>query len=181
MKITDTKIAGVHVIETTAHVDSRGHFARTFCDRELSAVMGGRHITQMNLSRTVKAGAVRGMHYQNAPHTEMKLVRCLRGRLWDVALDLRKDSPTFLQWHAEELTPANMKMLLIPEGCAHGFQVLEPDTEVLYLHTGYYEPSSEGGVNHADSRIGLTWPLPVTEISARDAAYPLLAADFRGI
>lgn len=181
MKITNTKISGVHVIETTAHADARGHFARAFCDRELAPVLGGRHITQMNLSRTVKAGAVRGMHYQNAPYAEMKLVRCLRGRMLDVALDLRAGSPTFLQWHAEELTPANMKMLLTPEGCAHGFQALEPDTEVLYLHTGYYEPSSEGGVNHADPRIDLSWPMPVTEISARDAAYPLLAADFRGI
>lgn len=181
MKITNTRIPGVHVIETTIHADHRGHFARAFCDRELAPVLGGRHITQMNLSKTVATGAVRGMHYQNAPHTEMKLVRCLRGRLWDVALDLRKDSPTFLQWHAEELTPANMKMLLIPEGCAHGFQAQEPDTEVLYLHTGYYEPSSEGGVNHADPLIGLAWPLPVTDISARDAAYPLLGAGFRGI
>lgn len=181
MKMTDTKISGVRVIETVIHADHRGHFARAFCDRELAPALDGRRITQMNLSKTVAAGAVRGMHYQNAPHAEMKLVRCLRGRMLDVALDLRQGSPTFLKFHAEELTPANMKMLLIPEGCAHGFQALEPDTEVLYLHTGYYEPSSEGGINHADPRIGLTWPLPVSDISARDAAYPLLATDFRGI
>jgi dTDP-4-dehydrorhamnose 3,5-epimerase len=181
MKITDTKIAGVHVIETTAHADHRGSFARGFCARELAPVLGGRTIVQINLSKTATAGAVRGMHYQNAPHAELKMVRCLRGRMMDVALDLRHGSPTFLQWHAEELSPGNMKMMLIPEGCAHGFQSLEPDTEVLYLHTQFYEPSSEGGVNHTDPRCAITWPLPVTDISARDTNYPMLGNQFQGI
>lgn len=101
--------------------------------------------------------------------------------MWDVAIDLRADSPTFLKWHAQELTPENARMLVIPEGCAHGFQVLEPESELLYLHTAYYTPEAEGGVRHDDPRLSIAWPLPVTDISPRDTGHPPVGPDFSGL
>lgn len=181
MKILPTRIRGVHVVETTPFVDQRGSFARLFCAGELAEAIGRRHIVQINHSCTGVVGAVRGLHFQHAPHAEMKLVRCMKGRVWDVAVDLRAGSPTFLQWHAEELAPGNGRMLVIPEGCAHGFQVLERDSELLYLHTAFYTPSAEGGVRFDDPLIGIAWPLPVAELSGRDRAHSLLNADFRGL
>jgi dTDP-4-dehydrorhamnose 3,5-epimerase len=121
------------------------------------------------------------MHFQYPPHAEMKLVRCLKGRVWDVAVDLRYRSPTFLQWHAEELTPNSGRMMVIPEGFAHGFQVLEPDSELLYLHTAPYTPSAEGGLRHNDPKLGIHWPLHVTDLSERDAAHPLIGEAFQGV
>jgi dTDP-4-dehydrorhamnose 3,5-epimerase len=121
------------------------------------------------------------MHFQNPPHAEMKLVRCLKGRVWDVAVDLRSGSPTFLRWHAEELAPEGARMLVIPEGCAHGFQALEPESELLYLHTAFYAPEAEGGVSYADPRLAITWPLPVSDLSPRDRSQPPIDHDFRGI
>lgn len=180
MKITRTRLPGVLVAESQLMTDQRGAFARWFCERELSDAVSGRHIVQINYSRTDAVGAVRGMHYQNPPHAEMKLVRCVKGRVWDVAVDLRAGSPTFLQWHAEELTPANSRMLIIPEGCAHGFQVLEAESELLYLHTAAYAPQAEGGLRHDDPRIAVKWPLPVTELSSRDARF-LFVDEFPGI
>lgn len=111
----------------------------------------------------------------------MKFVRCLRGRVWDVAVDLRRSSPSFLKWHAEELSPEHATMLVIPEGCAHGFQVLEAESELLYLHTAHYEKSAEGGVRHDDPRLGIHWPLPVTDLSERDRSHPLLDTTFPGV
>jgi dTDP-4-dehydrorhamnose 3,5-epimerase len=121
------------------------------------------------------------MHYQHPPHAEMKLVRCVKGGVWDVAVDLRAGSPTFLQWHAEELTPQNARMLIVPEGCAHGFQALEPDSELLYLHTAFYTPEAEGGVAHDDPRLAISWPLPVVDLSTRDRAHPQIMPSFSGI
>lgn len=181
MKTTATRIAGVLVVQSDRVEDERGAFARLFCEQELAGVVGARRIVQVNHSRTAAPGAVRGMHYQRAPHAEMKLVRCLRGRVWDVAVDLRAGSPTFLHWHAEELTPANGRMLVVPEGCAHGFQVLSPDSELLYLHTAAYDAAAEGGVHCLDPRLGIAWPLPVTGLSARDASHPPLDAGFAGL
>ncbi len=181
MKIHATEIAGVMVVETEPFADHRGSFTRLFCERELASILGHRHIVQINQSRTLAAGAIRGLHYQHPPHTEMKLVRCLKGRVWDVAVDLRYGSPTFLQWHAEELTPDNQRLLVVPEGCAHGFQVLEQESELLYLHTNHFEPSAEGGARYDEPRIAITWPLPVTDLSARDLGQPLLTRDFVGI
>jgi dTDP-4-dehydrorhamnose 3,5-epimerase len=169
------------VVETTHHIDHRGAFARLYCEDELARLVGPRRIVQINLSRTATIGALRGLHYQQPPHAEMKLVRCLKGRVWDVAVDLRHDSPTFLRWHAEELTPTSNRMMLIPEGFAHGFQVLEPDSELLYLHTAFYTPSSEGGLHHNDPRLTIHWPLTVTDLSRRDAAYPFINSAFSGV
>lgn len=180
MKIRGADIDGVEVVETHRYRDERGAFARLFCERELASAIGSRHIVQINHSCTAALGAIRGMHFQTAPWAEMKLVRCLKGRVWDVALDLRQGSPTFLHWYAQELSPENELMMVIPEGFAHGFQTLEADSELLYLHTAGYAPDYEGGVRYNDPAIGITWPLAVTEVSQRDRGHLLLNPQFEG-
>lgn len=181
MNIFDTPVRDLKIVRSVPHQDARGAFTRLFCAEELEPVLGHRQIAQINHSRTTRAGAVRGMHFQHPPHAEMKMVRCLRGRVWDVAVDLRPDSPTFLQWHAQELAQHDAQMLVIPEGFAHGFQVLEPDSELLYLHTAVYHPPSEGGLRYDDPRLAITWPMPPQDLSPRDMSHPLLGADFAGV
>lgn len=181
MKVCPTRIDGIVVVEGAPFVDHRGAFTRLYCEDELAEVVCARRMVQMNHSRTTAVGAVRGLHYQRAPYAEMKLVRCLKGRVWDVAVDLREGSPTLLQWHAEELTPDNGRMLVIPEGCAHGFQVLAADSEMLYLHCAPYTPAAEGGVRHDDPRLGIPWPLPPIDLSARDRSHAPLSRDFPGL
>ncbi len=181
MKIRQTALPGVVSVETTAFSDHRGSFSRLYCEHELAAIIGGRRIVQINHSRTVNVGAVRGLHYQRSPAMEMKLVRCIKGKVWDVAVDLRKDSTTFLKWHAEELTPKNARMLVIPEGCAHGFQVLEAESELLYLHTEFYRPEAESGLGFDDPRLGINWPLPIVDLSERDSQHPDITPDFTGL
>nr|WP_288257201.1 dTDP-4-dehydrorhamnose 3,5-epimerase [uncultured Pseudomonas sp.] len=181
MNIRQTGIAGAVVVESEPYTDHRGAFARLFCERTLAAVIGERHIVQINHSRTTAVGAVRGMHFQHPPHAEMKLVRCLRGRVWDVVVDLRAGSPTFLRWHAEELSAESSHMLVVPEGCAHGFQVLEADSELLYLHTTFYTPAAEGALRFDDPTLGIAWPLQVTDLSERDKNHALLTHDFAGL
>jgi len=181
LDIIPSTIAGVFAVTTGKITDSRGSFARLFCDIELKKILGDRSIHQINLSRTAARGAVRGLHFQYAPFGEMKFVRCLRGRVLDVAVDLRAGSPTIMAWHGEELSADNGRMLVIPEGCAHGFQVLEPDSEILYLHTAHYSASSEGGVLFDDPQLGIDWPLPPSDISKRDRSFQRIAADFKGI
>jgi dTDP-4-dehydrorhamnose 3,5-epimerase len=180
-EIQSTALPGVHVLERKPIGDRRGRLERMFCARDLGDVLGARGIAQINLTATAKQGTVRGMHFQRAPHAEMKFVSCLRGRIFDVALDLRRGSPTFLRWHAEELSPDNHRTLVIPEGCAHGFQALAADCEVLYFHTAAYEPSSESGVSPQDSRVAIAWPEDIAELSPRDASHPQLNADFEGL
>lgn len=181
MNVRETRIAGVVTVHTVHKADGRGSFGRLFCERELKSVLGTRRIVQINQSRTTAIGAVRGFHFQHPPHAEMKLVRCIRGRVWDVAVDIRAGSPTFLQWHAEELAAESGKMLVVPEGCAHGFQVLEADSELLYLHTAFYLPSSEGGLDCNDPALAIPWPLPVRDLSERDRSHPRLAPEFLGL
>jgi dTDP-4-dehydrorhamnose 3,5-epimerase len=181
VKILDTPIAGLKLVQSAPHRDARGAFVRLFCARELGPVLGERQIAQINHSRTSHVGAVRGMHFQHPPHAEMKMVRCLRGRVWDVAVDLRAQSPTFLEWHAQELTEDDAQMFVIPEGFAHGFQTLEPDSELLYLHTAFYHPPAEGGIRYDDPRLGIEWPLTPRDVSPRDLSHPLLGADFTGV
>jgi dTDP-4-dehydrorhamnose 3,5-epimerase len=170
---------GVSVVQTTPHRDHRGAFSRLFCARELAGPVGDRTIVQINHSRTSSVGAIRGLHFQRRPAAEMKFVRCLRGRVWDVVVDLRDGSPTRLDWFAVELAPDQSNMIVIPEGCAHGFQVLETDSELLYLHTAYYTPEAEGGVRYDDPALAITWPLEVTDISRKDCSYPALTDEFR--
>ncbi|ADR19071.1 dTDP-4-dehydrorhamnose 3,5-epimerase [Calditerrivibrio nitroreducens] len=181
LTIQQTYIEGLKIVETASYIDTRGAFTRLYCECELAEIIGSRRIVQINHSCTQQVGTVRGLHFQYPPHAEMKLVRCLRGRVWDVAVDLRANSPTFLHWHAEELTPENGRMIIIPEGFAHGFQVLEAASELLYLHTAYYAPSAEAGFRYDDPCLGIKWPLPVSELSPRDANHPLLKPDFSGI
>lgn len=181
MRVLLTAIQGLKVVESTTFVDARGAFSRLYCEKELAPLVDQRRIVQVNHSRTVTVGAVRGLHFQNPPHGEMKMVRCLKGRVWDVAVDIRKGSETYLHWHAEELTPANGKMMVIPEGCAHGFQVLEPESELLYLHTSFYTPEAEGALRYDDPSVGINWPLTVTDISPRDLQHPLINENFVGI
>lgn len=181
MNLVETSIAGAWIIESTAFQDNRGAFSRLFCSRELQEIVGPRSIVQINHSMTHSVGAVRGLHFQNPPHAEMKMVRCLKGRVFDVAVDLRHGSPSFLKWTAVELTPENHLALVIPEGCAHGFQVLEEDSELLYLHTTFYTPNAEGAVRFDDPRIGVNWPLAPTDLSTRDLNHPHLNENFKGI
>lgn len=176
-----TPIAGLLCVDCSTYADERGAFTRLFCAEELAAVLGERRIVQVNQSITRQVGAVRGLHFQHFPHAEMKLVRCIRGQVWDVVVDLRRGSATFLHWHAERLSAENRRMLVIPEGCAHGFQVLEEDSEMLYLHTEFYVPSAEGGIRHDDAALSIRWPLPVTDLSVRDQQHPAISADFIGL
>lgn len=174
MIIVETAIKGVFVVKSDKISDNRGAFMRMFCDKELAEVLGDRKIVQINYSKTSLVGTVRGLHFQNSPHAEMKLIRCLKGRVYDVAIDMRKDSPTYLKWHAEELSPDNANMMVIPEGCAHGFQVLEENSELIYCHTSHYYQPSEGGNLYNDPKIGIKWPLEVTLVSEKDLKYNLL-------
>lgn len=181
MKLQATPIAGVYEAQTNPIGDERGRFARLFCAEELAEAHGGRGIVQINHSLTRDVGSIRGLHYQLPPKAEGKWVRCLRGRVFDVAVDLRRGSPTFLEWHAVELDWGGMNAVFIPEGCAHGFQVLEPNSELLYLHTMAYDASLEGAVRFDEPRVGVAWPLQPTTISSRDRSHPYLDAAFEGL
>jgi dTDP-4-dehydrorhamnose 3,5-epimerase len=181
MIIENTKIDGVKVILSEPFRDERGFFNRIFCQKELAAIRPDIVIAQVNHSMTALKGTVRGMHFQYPPHAEMKIVRCLKGSIFDVAVDLRKDSPTFLHWHGEILSADNMKALAIPEGCAHGFQSLEDAIEMIYIHTKDYCKTAEGTVRYDDSKIGIQWPLQVSHISAKDTSSLFLSPDYGGI
>lgn len=181
MKFIPTPLAGAYTIELEKRGDERGYLERLFCAAELAKVGWGKPIAQINHTLTQKRGTVRGMHFQESPHAEMKLVSCLRGVVWDVAVDLRAGSPTFLKWHAEELSADNHRAMMIPEGFAHGFQSMSDDCELLYFHSAAYTADSEGAVNAIDPKLGIRWPLGITEQSARDKAHVMLAADFQGL
>lgn len=169
------------VLERIPISDERGWFDRFFCSEELFQAGIRKNIVQINRTLTRKKGTVRGMHFQHPPHTEMKIVSCLKGSIFDVAVDLRPDSKTFLQWHSEILTQDNHRSLVIPEGFAHGFQSLTENCELLYLHTAAYNPDSEGALNVLDPALGIKWPLIVDGISERDKKHPMLSSDFSGV
>lgn len=173
-----TPLAGLWEIDTPSHQDERGALTRVFCSRALGAIRDDLRFVQSNLSRTLKAGAVRGLHFQRQPAADAKLIRCLRGRVFDVAVDLRAGSTTFGRWHAVELAPELQRQVFIPEGFAHGFQALTDEVELLYQHTAFYAPEAEDGLRFDDPALAIAWPLPVTQVSARDAALPRLDADF---
>jgi len=179
--IEQMPIKGLSVIQRQPIGDKRGYLERMFCSDELRMIIGQRNIVQINHTLSESAGTVRGMHYQRPPHAEMKLVSCLRGEVFDVAVDLRKESPTFLNWHAEILTRQNHRTFVIPEGFAHGFQTLTNDCELVYLHTAAYQPEAEAGVSARDVTLAIKWPMPITELSARDQQYPPISSDFFGI
>ena len=168
MKFTPLPLAGSYLIDLERKGDSRGFFARAFCQREFGKEGLDCDIAQINCSFSARHGTLRGMHYQLAPHAETKIVRCIRGRLWDVMLDLREGSPTFGKWYGHELTDENRSMLYIPKGFAHGFMTLEDDTEILYLVTEYYSPAHERTVRWNDPTFAIKWPAVPTEVSEKD-------------
>lgn len=181
LSITPTPLLGLLRIDRQRLRDERGHFTRLFCADELNATGFAAGGVQMNHTHTRFKGSVRGLHFQRPPHAEDKLVTCLRGSVWDVAVDLRRDSPTFLHWHAEHLSGDNARSLLIPKGFAHGFQTFEDDCEMIYVHSHRYHAAAEGGLRPTDPRLKIDWPLPVEHLSARDAGHPLIDADFLGL
>jgi dTDP-4-dehydrorhamnose 3,5-epimerase len=179
--VVDLPIPGIKLVKRSLLSDTRGFFSRVFCATELASAGWNYPIVQVNHSYTKRRGTVRGLHYQLPPQAEIKLVSCLRGEVWDVAVDLRQGSPTFLHWHAQTLSADNGLALLIPEGFAHGFQALSDDAELLYCHSAPYVAASEAGLNPQDARLAINWPLPVAEVSARDAGHSPLTPDFRGV
>ncbi|MBI5326886.1 MAG: dTDP-4-dehydrorhamnose 3,5-epimerase [Deltaproteobacteria bacterium] len=178
---TLTRLQGLVVVQRKPIRDVRGFFARFYCADEYKKFGMQKPIAQINHTLTTKKGVVRGLHFQYPPHSETKVVSCIRGEAYDVAVDIRKNSPTFLKWHAEILSAENRKSLLIPEGFAHGFQTMTDDCELLYLHTERYVPSAEGALNVQDPRVGIAWPLPITELSDRDRAHPFIDMQFNGV
>jgi dTDP-4-dehydrorhamnose 3,5-epimerase len=181
MKVSATGISGVCVIERPRFGDDRGYLARLFCAEALKTVGWTKPVSQINQTYTAAEGTVRGMHFQHPPHAEMKLVNCLQGEVWDVAVDLRCGSPTFLHWHAERLSAGNNRALLIPEGCAHGFQSLTDDCVLVYCHSAPYAPDAEGGLPYDDPSLGIGWPLPVKNVSIRDKSHEPIPPAFAGI
>ena len=176
-----TPLAGLLVIERTKMADERGFLSRLFCAEDLAPFGWQGSIAQLNETGTDRAGTVRGLHYQRPPHAEIKLVTCTRGRILDVAVDIRADSPTFLKHFAVELSEDNACSLLIPKGFAHGFQALSDDVRMVYAHSAPYAAGAEGGLNAQDPLLAIDWPLPVAYLSPRDLAHPLLADDYRGV
>ena len=181
MKFSATPIAGAWVVETTPRGDTRGQLTRLFCADAFAPLRPGLRFVQVNHSVTAQRGTVRGLHFQRAPRAEAKLIRCLRGRVFDVAVDLRADSPTFGRWHAVELGEHNQREFFIPEGCAHGFQTLSDDVHLLYQHTASYAPECEGGLRHDDPALAIVWPLPVGQVSERDRGHPSLHEMIEGV
>lgn len=179
-RLHPTPLAGLSVIESGSVGDERGRFSRIFCEDELSALQPDLHFPQVNLSETYRRGCIRGLHFQYPPAADAKLIRCVRGRVFDVAVDLRAGSPTFLHWHAVELDAASPLQVFIPAGFAHGFQALSDDVLMLYLHTARWSRAHEGGLRYDDPRLGIAWPLPPQQVSAKDAAAALLDTHFAG-
>lgn len=161
--------------------DSRGSLTRLFCNEELTTVGWSSPVAQINHSYTKKKGTLRGLHFQNKPFSEKKLVTCIRGEIWDVAVDLREGSPTFLNYHAEVLSAENRSALMIPEGFAHGFQSLTDDAEVIYCHSQPYNPEAEAGLNPLDETLAILWPTDLSEISDRDRKLPKVTEQSIGI
>ena len=181
LTVIDLPIAGLKRVERQNLGDARGFLSRLFCAAELMDAGWRKPVAQINQTVTTQRGAVRGMHFQRLPRTEMKLVTCLRGTIFDVAIDLRKGSPTFLRWYAEELSSENRRALLIPEGFAHGFQAMSDNCELLYLHSAPYAADAEGGLSPRDPALAIAWPLAISELSDRDARHPPVGPNFEGV
>jgi dTDP-4-dehydrorhamnose 3,5-epimerase len=172
---------GLLCFERSRIEDHRGFLSRVFCTEEFAGAGITMSVAQINQTLTHCKGVVRGMHFQLPPFAEMKLVSCIRGQVFDVVVDLRADSPTFLKWHAEILSSENRRALAVPEGFAHGFQSLETECELLYLHSVPYQPKVERGLNACDPRLDIDWPLPIAEISERDRGHAMLTDKFTGV
>jgi len=181
IEFSKISILGPQVVQLNPFVDERGFFGRLFCKKTFGEILGNRDIVQVNHSYTKSKGSIRGMHFQYPPHTETKIIKCLKGRVLDVLVDIREDSATFLQWYGIELSESNNKMILIPDGFAHGFQTLEDNTELLYFHTAYYNPKAEGGLKYDDPKIGIDWRLEPVNLSDRDSNFEYINGNFKGI
>jgi len=178
LTLTVTPIHGVCVVHRTPITDERGSFQRLFDLAELDGLSAIGTTFQVNHVRTASAGTVRGLHIQMPPHSETKLVSCIRGAVFDVAVDLRGGSPTFGRWFGQKLSATNNAALLIPEGCAHGVQSLQDNSEIVYVHSAAYEPGSESGLSPSDSKVAIEWPLPVANLSKRDSLCRMSLMDF---
>ncbi len=176
MHFTETNIGGAWVIEPSPHEDERGRFMRTWCAREFAEHNVNFSPVQANMGFSVQRGTIRGVHYQEAPALEAKLVRCTRGAMFDVVLDLRPGSPTYGLWHGVELTPHNGRMLYVPEHCGHGYQTLEDNTEMFYMTSALYTPGAARGVRFDDPAFRIAWPLPASMVSEQDRNWPLVRA-----
>lgn len=182
MKVVQTKIPGLYVIELQPIGDHRGYFER-FYDIHILAEQTGINntIKQINHSYSAQAGTIRGMHFQYAPHAEDKIVYCVRGQIFDVAVDIRQNSPTFLQWHGEVLSHDNHRAFIVPKGFAHGFQTMSDDIEIVYLMSEFYHKECEAGLRFNDPAVGIQWPLPCQNISQRDQEHPVVNHNFKGV
>ena len=181
MKLQETKLNGSYLIKRENYKDKRGSFDRIFCQTNLKNLLKTKNICQINRTFTKKEGTIRGLHFQYPPYAEAKIVSCLRGKVWDVAIDIRKGSPTFLKYHSVILSEENLESFFIPEGFAHGFQTLTNDCEMLYFHTADYNLESEGTINALDHRLKIKWPKIITDRSERDNNHPMLKENFLGI
>ena len=178
---TKTPLEGVWIAERLMNCDDRGSFSRLFCADEFSEIIGNHQIHQINHSVNLKRGTTRGLHYQIPPFSETKIITCLKGEIFDVAVDIRTGSETFLNWHGEILSTENSKSIVIPEGFAHGFQTLVPDCEVMYFHTGKYMPEHERNLYVQDPAVGIRWPMEITCISERDSQNTQIDVHFQGV
>jgi dTDP-4-dehydrorhamnose 3,5-epimerase len=181
MIFTETILKGSFVIDLNIFEDERGWFGRTFCKNEFEKIGHTKEWVQLNHSFTKEKGTIRGMHFQLPPFGEIKMVRCIAGIVYDVMVDLRKDSPTFLKSFVVELSASNKKMIYIPEGFAHGFQTITDNCELIYHHTEFYKPNVESGLKYDDPKLNFDWPLTVTNISERDKQHDFLKDNFIGI
>ena len=181
MLFTETQLKGAFIVDLEQRQDHRGFFARTFCANEFVAYGLTPTVAQCNLSFNYKKGTLRGMHYQIAPATETKLVRCTQGAIYDVIIDMRPDSPTYLSHIGVELTALNRRALYVPQMFAHGYQALTDEAEVVYQVGEFYTPGYERGLHYDDPTFGIDWPLPVSEISEKDAAWPLFKSVLVGV
>lgn len=178
MELIETNIKGVFLIKPRVLQDERGLFFRTFCKKEFAEIGFHADFVQFNHSFNLKKGTIRGLHFQLPPYQETKLIRCIQGKVRDVAVDIRKDSPTFLQHVAIELSAENGYSILIPEGCAHGFQTLADDSALIYHHTQYYTPQADAGIRYNDPALHIAWTLPPVNVSEKDKKYALIAEGF---
>ncbi len=175
-KLIHTEIDGLKELISEPYKDGRGEFLNLFKinDQNYSQIWGDRKVCQINKSITLKKGTIRGLHLQKSPHQEFKIIRCIKGKVWDVGIDLRKNSKTYLKWHAIKLDPLNNNAIIIPEGCAHGFQTLEDDSELVYIHSKNWIPEYEFGIRFDDPKLKIPWPLNNVYLSERDKNLPFI-------
>jgi dTDP-4-dehydrorhamnose 3,5-epimerase len=181
MIFTATPLSGSYLVGLQPFKDNRGWFARFFCKDEFLQIGHDKEWVQLNHSVSFEKATIRGMHFQLPPYQEIKMVRCIAGKVFDVIVDLRKGSPTFLQWYGAELSEDNQQMMYIPAGFAHGFQTLTDNCQLIYHHSERYTPKAESGLRFDDPAVSIKWPLPLKTISDKDAQYPYIGAHFKGV